>query len=79
VNTTDLGELLRGATAGVEPSAGFTEQVLQGGRRRRFRRRVAMVASTVVVAAIAVASTTVSWNDAAPRATWPGTRPSWTR
>lgn len=66
MNTTDLGELLRGATAGVEPSEGFTEQVLQGGRRRRFRRRIAMAASAVVVAAVAVAGTTVGWNDAAP-------------
>lgn len=54
MNTTELTELMRGATDGLEPPPDFVSQVLQGGRRRRLRRRVATMASAVVVVVTAV-------------------------
>jgi hypothetical protein len=60
VNTTELSELLHTATDGLEPPAGFTGQVLAGGRRRRLRRRLTMAGSAVAVAAVAVAGSIVA-------------------
>lgn len=64
MNTTELSELLRDATAELEPPQDFTRHVLAGGRRRRLRRRLAVAASAVVVAAVAAAGTVVALNPA---------------
>ncbi|TDV53997.1 hypothetical protein [Actinophytocola oryzae] len=60
MNTTELGQLLRGATDGLEPPRGFAHQVLAGGRRRRLRRRLTVAASAVAVLAVAAAGTVVA-------------------
>jgi hypothetical protein len=60
VNTTELSELLRDATDGLEPPRDFARHVLAGGRRRRLRRRLTVVASAVAVAAAATTGTVVA-------------------
>jgi len=61
MDTRDLTQALHEATAGLEPRAGFTDDVVAGGRWRRTRNRVTLasaVAATVAVAVVAVTGPT---------------------
>lgn len=58
MNTTELTDLLRGATDGLETPQGFTQQVFTGGRRHRRRRGIAV--TTSVAAVIALSATVMS-------------------
>lgn len=60
MNTTELTEHLRGATAALEPPPGFAADVLRGGRRRRTRRRLTVAASVLAVVAVAGTATVVT-------------------
>lgn len=55
MDTRDLTDALREATDGIEPRAGFAEDVLRGGRRRRTRGRI-MIGAAMATAAVAVAA-----------------------
>lgn len=66
MNTTELTEHLREATAGMEPPPGFAGAVLRGGRRRRARRRLTVAASVLAVVAVATAATVVTLREDSP-------------
>lgn len=63
MNTAELSEHLRTASAGLAPPPGFAGAVLRGGRRRRARRRLTIAASVVAVVAVATSATVVSLRD----------------
>lgn len=63
VDTEELSTVLRGATDGLEPRAGFTNAVLRGGRRRQLRHRIAVATSAAAAIAVATGGTYAVLND----------------
>ncbi|GAB1509796.1 hypothetical protein [Actinophytocola sp. KF-1] len=63
MNTTELSEHLRGATAGLDVPPAFADAVLRGGRRRRARRRLTVAVCVVAAVAVATSATVVTLRD----------------
>lgn len=63
MNTTELTDLLRDVTDGLEPPQDFTQQVLSGGRRRRRRRGIAVATSVAAVIALGAGAAVVVLTD----------------
>lgn len=66
MDTTDFARALRDATDDIEPRAGFTPDVLRGGRRRRTRRRTAVAGSMALVLAAGGSITVATWSHSPP-------------
>lgn len=66
VNTEDLTRALRDATDDIEPRAGFTTDVLRGGKRRQFRRRMAVTGTLAFVMAAGVVVSVAPWDPTPP-------------
>ena len=63
MNTAELTEHLRSATAGLDVPPAFSDAVLRGGRRRRTRRRLTVAACVVTAVAVATGATVVTLRD----------------
>jgi hypothetical protein len=66
MDTDELTQALRAATADLEPRHGFTAAVLRGGRRRRIRTRAMIITGTAVLIAIVGTGLYLIWHDPPP-------------
>ena len=63
MNTTELTEHLRSATAELDVPPAFADTVLRGGRRRRARRRLTVATCVAAAVAVATGATVVTLRD----------------
>jgi hypothetical protein len=66
MDTDELTQALRAATADLEPRHGFTAAVLRGGRRRRIRTRAMIITGTAALIAIVGTGLYLIWHDPPP-------------